>query len=48
MYHAITQLRLLRGAAELYSQLYALGLNAAERDYVFMLSAGDEHSTTAP
>eukprot|EP00961_Rhodomonas_salina_P265401 3587704-Rhodomonas_salina.1 len=38
----LVQGQLLQTATHLYSELYALGLNAAERDYAFMLSA-DEH-----
>ena len=47
MYLANVQHVLLDLAARLYVQLNRLGLNAAERDYVYMLSA-DEHDDHDP
>ena len=40
---ALVQEQLLQEAATLYNSLYSLGLNSAERDYFFMVSAS-EHS----
>lgn len=41
VHECVLQERILRIASDLYAQIYALGLNAAERDYFFMLTAGE-------
>ena len=39
LYLSLTEKHILKLASQLYTLLYGLGLNAAERDYVFMLNA---------
>ena len=43
LYLSLTEQHILAIASQLYTSLYTLGLNAAERDYVFMLNA-KEHT----
>ena len=41
---SLTEEHILILASQLYTSLYALGLNASERDFVFMLNADREHT----
>eukprot|EP00961_Rhodomonas_salina_P265863 3593624-Rhodomonas_salina.1 len=41
VHECLLQGRILRTATDLYMQIYGLRLNSAERDYFFMVTAGE-------